>query len=84
MLAAFYRLSDPPADAGASVIAERARRAFGALPVDQRIPIRLVLERRMTYRQVANELGVPEAIVLTRIRGGLQSLRRSGNPTGHA
>ncbi len=56
------------------LVAERLRFALEALPDNQAGPIRLAVNHRKTYRQVARMLGEPEDFVKARMRSGLLRL----------
>ena len=63
-------------------VAERVRIAVDALPEDQRRAVRLAYYGGRTYRQVAEELGIPEGTAKSRLRLALrrvaESLQREG------
>jgi RNA polymerase sigma factor (sigma-70 family) len=54
--------------------AERVRDAVGRLPAAQRRALELAYFRGRTYRQVAEEMGVPEDTAKSRLRLGLQAI----------
>ena len=54
--------------------ARRARLAVASLPEDQRRAIELAYWRGRSYRQVADELGIPEGTAKSRMRLGLARL----------
>jgi RNA polymerase sigma factor (sigma-70 family) len=54
--------------------ARRARLAVASLPEDQRLAIELAFWRGHSYRQVAEELGIPEGTAKSRMRLGLARL----------
>jgi RNA polymerase sigma factor (sigma-70 family) len=53
---------------------ERVRDAVARLPVAQRRALELTYFRGRTYRQVAEEMGIPEATAKSRLRLGLQGI----------
>jgi RNA polymerase sigma-70 factor, ECF subfamily len=69
------RLVEPAPDIGETVeavlMAERVRLAVAALPEEERVPIRLAYFGDRTYRQVAEDLNIPEVTIKSRIRAGL-------------
>jgi RNA polymerase sigma factor (sigma-70 family) len=58
----------------AILTAEHVRLALAALPEQQRVPIRLAYFEGRTYRQVAEELALPEGTVKSRIQSGLRHM----------
>ena len=58
----------------AIVAAERVRDAVDQLPPDQRDAIQLAYFGGRTYRQVAQELGIPEGTAKSRLRLGLRRI----------
>jgi RNA polymerase sigma-70 factor (ECF subfamily) len=58
----------------ALLMGERVRRALDALRDEQRVPITLAYFGRRSYRQVAEDLGIPEGTIKCRIRSGLARL----------
>jgi RNA polymerase sigma-70 factor (ECF subfamily) len=61
----------------AVLMAERVRRAVAALPEDERVPIRLAYFGDRTYRQVAEDLNIPEGTIKSRIRTGLGRMAKT-------
>ena len=62
--------------ATALIMAERVRIAVDALPEDQRVAVQLAYYGGRTYRQVAEDLGLPEGTAKARLRVGLRRLAR--------
>lgn len=60
--------------AAALVVAERVREAVDALPAEQREAIQLAYFGGRTYRQVADELGIPEGTAKSRLRLALRKI----------
>jgi RNA polymerase sigma factor (sigma-70 family) len=60
--------------AAALVVAERVREAVDALPADQREAVQLAYFGGRTYRQVADELGIPEGTAKSRLRLALRKI----------
>lgn len=60
---------------------DQVRAALAALPDRSREAIEQAFYGGRTYREVAEELGVPEGTIKTRIRTGLQQLARSLHET---
>lgn len=58
----------------AAIGAERVRRALDQLSEHERTPICLAYFGGRTYRQVADDLGIAEGTIKSRIRAGLQHL----------
>jgi RNA polymerase sigma-70 factor (ECF subfamily) len=58
----------------ALVMAERVRAEVGRLPAEQREAIELAYFGGRTYRQVADELGIPEGTAKSRMRLGLRRI----------
>jgi RNA polymerase sigma-70 factor (ECF subfamily) len=57
-------------------VAERVRAAVAALPHPQRRVVELAYLHGLTFRQVAEHLGVPEGTAKSRLRLGLRRLHR--------
>ncbi len=55
---------------------EHVRESLSALPPDEREAIELAYFGGFTYREVAAQLSTPEGTIKSRIRSGLQRLRR--------
>jgi RNA polymerase sigma factor (sigma-70 family) len=64
-------------DVQAVMTAERVRVALAELPENERRPIQLAYFAGRTYRQVADELDVPEGTIKSRIRSGLRRLSQT-------
>jgi RNA polymerase sigma-70 factor (ECF subfamily) len=79
----FYERADlaPPSEdvALSALAAVGVRGALEHLPPDERIPIELAYLGGICYRAVAEQLGLPEGTVKSRIRRGLLRLRESSN-----
>ncbi len=69
--------ADPQVRAGAFEDRAAIDRALGELPVEQRLPIELAYYRGLTQVEIAARLGMPLGTVKTRMRLGLQQLRRT-------
>ena len=68
---------DPQARVGALEQRLAVGRALARLPQDQRIPLELAYYRGLTQVEIASRLGVPLGTIKTRMRLGLQQLRRA-------
>jgi RNA polymerase sigma-70 factor (ECF subfamily) len=66
----------PEAAAGASFEAQRVRLAVARLPIEQRRAVLTAYFGGLSHRETAAALGEPLGTVKTRIRMGLESLRR--------
>jgi RNA polymerase sigma-70 factor, ECF subfamily len=66
----------------AAALADDVRRAVEALPPGEREAILLAYFGGHTYRETAQLLGQPEGTVKSRIRSGLQNLRRTLDAEG--
>jgi RNA polymerase sigma factor (sigma-70 family) len=56
------------------MVAEQARMALVALSDQERTPIAMAFFGYMTYRQIAEELAIPEGTIKSRIRSGLRHM----------
>ncbi|MCA1648545.1 MAG: sigma-70 family RNA polymerase sigma factor [Chloroflexi bacterium] len=68
---------DPQARAGGFEQQVAVARALGGLPVEQRLPVELAYYKGMTQLEIATLLGLPLGTVKTRMRLGLQQLRKA-------
>jgi RNA polymerase sigma-70 factor (ECF subfamily) len=68
---------DPQARAGAFEQRLAIGRALAGLPNEQRLPLQLAYYKGMTQLEIANLLGSPLGTIKTRMRLGLQTLRKA-------
>jgi len=68
---------DPQSGVGAIEDRQVVGRALAGLPVEQRLPLELAYYRGMTQLEIATLLGLPLGTVKTRMRLGLQQLRKA-------
>jgi RNA polymerase sigma-70 factor (ECF subfamily) len=68
---------DPQLRAGAFEQRAAVSRALASLPIEQRLPLQLAYFRGMTQFEVARLLDLPLGTVKTRMRLGLQQLRKA-------
>ena len=69
--------ADPQVRAGAFEDKAAIDRALDELPIEQRLPIELAYYRGLTQVEIATRLGLPLGTVKTRMRLGMQQLRRA-------
>ena len=58
-----------------AMVANDVRAALMSLPEEQRTPIAMAYFDGYSYRDVAEQLGVPEGTVKSRIRAGMKRLQ---------
>ncbi|MGZ4736984.1 MAG: RNA polymerase sigma factor [Acidimicrobiia bacterium] len=66
-------------------VVDEVRRALATLPEQERRPVELAYLGGLPYREVAEQLGLPEGTTKSRIRSGLARLRKAleaGNAAG--
>jgi RNA polymerase sigma-70 factor (ECF subfamily) len=68
---------DPQMRAGTSEDRVAVGRALASLPPEQRVPLELAYYKGMTQLQIARSLGLPLGTIKTRMRLGLQQLRKA-------
>jgi RNA polymerase sigma factor (sigma-70 family) len=68
---------DPQARAGAFEQRLTVGLALSRLPGEQRLPLELAYYRGMTQLEIATSLGLPLGTIKTRMRLGLQQLRKA-------
>jgi RNA polymerase sigma-70 factor (ECF subfamily) len=68
---------DPQSGAGAFEQQVAIARALGSLSIDQRLPLELAYYKGMTQQEIATLLGLPLGTIKTRMRLGLQQLRKA-------
>jgi RNA polymerase sigma-70 factor (ECF subfamily) len=68
---------DPQSRAGGFEQQTAVARALGTLPIEQRLPVELAYYKGMTQLEIATLLGLPLGTVKTRMRLGLQQLRKA-------
>ena len=64
-------------EAGRKIAIEKVRAALAAMPAEQRKAVELAFFEGLTHSEVAAKTGEPLGTVKTRIRGALQSLRKT-------
>jgi RNA polymerase sigma-70 factor, ECF subfamily len=65
-----------------TTVADQVKEVVAGLPVEERKAIELAYFGGHTYRQVASMLGAPEGTVKSRIRSGLQRMRKTMEAAG--
>lgn len=68
------RIADPSELTWTRIFEERLRNALGELPETYREPIRLRLFGELSYREIADLLGLPEGTVKSRLHRGRRRL----------
>lgn len=58
---------------------ERMRAELAKLPPEQRRAVELKVGEGLTYREIAESLGIPEGTVVTRVRLGMERLSKGLN-----
>jgi RNA polymerase sigma-70 factor (ECF subfamily) len=77
-VAAMVSAEAPPADdvVEAAELARRVRQGVLGLPDALRVAVELAFYQGLTYRQIADELGIPEGTAKSRMRSALRRLGR--------
>jgi RNA polymerase sigma-70 factor (ECF subfamily) len=75
-------VNGPEDDVVGALSEAEMRKRLDLLPDTERTPIELAYFGDMTYRMVAENLGLPEGTVKSRIRSGLTRLADDGEPGG--
>jgi RNA polymerase sigma-70 factor (ECF subfamily) len=68
---------DPQSGVGAFEQRQAVGRALASLPVEQRLPLELAYFRGLTQLEIATQLSAPLGTIKTRMRLGLQQLRKA-------